>query len=69
MFSRSFWRFIALASAAGAGVFLARSFRKQPIPLPDKTKEAVRTAARKTVRRATAKLEDEAGDGDGRRAH
>jgi hypothetical protein len=69
MFSRSFWRLISLVSAAGAGMFLVRSLRHQPIPLPDKTEERVKSAARKTARRAAAKLEEAVDDGDGRRAH
>jgi hypothetical protein len=69
MFSRSFWRLVSLVSAAGAGMFLVRSFKHQPIALPDKSAERVKTAARKTIRRAAAKLEKDDAGGNTRRAH
>ena len=77
MFNRSFWRLVSMASAAGAGWFLVRSLRQQPIALPDKTAEEdlgeaaenVKSAARKTAKRAAAKIEEAVDNGDARRSH
>lgn len=66
MLTRSFWRWVAMASAAAAGVFLMKTLRTEPDD-SGVTRSAKRTA-RKVVRKAAQKAED-AGNGDARRAH
>ena len=66
MLTRSFWRWVAMASAAAAGAFLIKTLRTDADD-SGVTRTAKRTA-RKVVRKATQKAE-EAANGDARRAH
>jgi hypothetical protein len=70
MFTRSFWRTIAMLTAAGAATFLARSLR-QSGNVAEKIEEAaegVRRTARK-AKSAARTAAEETDNGDARRAH
>ncbi|HZP13196.1 MAG TPA: hypothetical protein VFB36_12330 [Nevskiaceae bacterium] len=66
MLTRSFWRLVAMASAAAAGAFLIKTLRTQPDD--SRVARTAKRTARKVVRKATEKAED-AANGDARRAH